>query len=116
MSKMSKAQHADMIEAQKELREILKPGDTVGVIQRHVSRSGMLRHLSLYAGERNITHLAGRAMGDPAKDINGRWVLKVPGCGMDMHFATVYNLSRSLFHEPGTVGEDAGYALTHRTL
>jgi hypothetical protein len=113
MARMTKAQQADTLAAQEELREILSPGDVVGVIQRHVSRSGMLRHLSLYAGERNITHLAGRAMADPARDIHGHWVLKVGGCGMDMHFATVYNLARTLF--PST-DSDGGYSLTHRTL
>lgn len=113
MTNMTKKQRADMIEAQEELRTILSPGDTVNVIQRHVSRSGMMRHLSLFVGDRNITHLAGRAMGDPARDIKGHWVLKVPGCGMDMHFATVYNLAFVLF--PSKDG-DGGYSLTHRTL
>lgn len=34
-------------EARKRLKEVLKPGDTVYTILRHVSRSGMTRHISL---------------------------------------------------------------------
>lgn len=36
-------------EAQDTLRRILKPGDTVYTILRHVARSGMLRRLDVYA-------------------------------------------------------------------
>lgn len=36
-------------EAQDTLRRILKPGDTVYTILRHVSRSGMQRRLDVYA-------------------------------------------------------------------
>lgn len=113
MAKMTKAQQAQMAAAREELRALLSPGDVVGVIQRHVSRSGMMRHLSLYFGDRNITWLAGQAMGERVHDLNGYHVLKVSGCGMDMHFATVYNLSRTLFPSPDS---DGGYILTHRTL
>lgn len=84
-------------EARAELRAMLKPGDTVNVIQRSVSQSGMSRQLSLFIGTRNITHLAARAMGDKLDHKTGHAALKVGGCGMDMHFATVYNLSRSLW-------------------
>ena len=40
---MTKAQMAERDEAIANLREILKPGDTVYTILRHVSKSGMSR-------------------------------------------------------------------------
>lgn len=128
-----------------ELRSMLKPGDTVNVIQRHVSASGMQRHLSLFVGDQEITFLAATALGEKVAHTYGA-AIKVNGCGMDMHFATVYNLSRALWPtghpcngNDGPVREggcpsndhvndrerdfstnrthsDGGYALRHRTL
>lgn len=105
-----KAQRAAEVEAaREELRQILPPGAQVLVLQRHVAPSGMTRWLDLYAmvdGElRRITETAATAMDDHTtyKDGHG-WTLKVGGCGMDMHFATVYNLSRALYRD--------GYACT----
>lgn len=88
-------------EARRELRAMLKPGGVVHVVQRHVAGSGMTRYLSLFVVRggnlRNVTHLAARVMDEPLHDWHGYNVLRVGGCGMDMHFATVYNLSRALF-------------------
>lgn len=97
MTTLTKKRIAERDEAREELRQILSVGDTVDVIQRHVSQSGMMRYLSLRAGDRDITSLAGKAMAEKVYDYHGHWALKVGGCGMDMHFATVYNLSRALW-------------------
>lgn len=98
MTRMTKAQQQAQREAQDELREILSPGDTVGVIQRHVSRSGMMRYLSLRVTDgRDITRLAALAMGEKVHEHGGHSVIKVSGCGMDMHFHTVYGLARTLW-------------------
>ena len=88
-------------QARKDLRKMLKPGAEVKVVQRHVSSSGMSRRLSLfYVDGRgkmfDITRNAAAAMGERLQD---DWTIKVGGCGMDMHFATVYGLSRSLYPE-----------------
>jgi hypothetical protein len=48
-------------------------------------------------GLRDITGYAAKAMDDRLD--RDRWGLKVGGCGMDMCFATVYNLGRALFPE-----------------
>lgn len=104
----TKAQAQQMEEARQELRKMLKPGDTVYCNIRHVSRSGMFRIISLHiitATEtsngkpylRDINGLAAKAMDDRLD--RDRWGLKVGGCGMDMCFATVYNLGAALFPE-----------------
>ena len=108
------------------LRGMLKPGDTVNTILRHVSRSGMSRSISLLKGDEDITFWAARAMGDKIDQNNGG--IKIGGCGMDMGFALVYNLGYCLFPEgfkvegTGRNGDksggdkDGGYALKHRWL
>lgn len=92
---------------------------TVYVIQRHVSRSGMLRRLSLFVivdGDlRDVTYWAAAALGRKlTTDRFGDWTLTVTGAGMDMHFHTVYQLSRALFTD--VTDGNAGYVLQHRSV
>lgn len=91
-------------EAIAQLREIIKPGDTLYTILRHVSRSGMQREISVVTSEhRNIDYLVARALGDRIGKHDG---VIVGGCGMDMGFHLVYNLSYALFpHGFGCIGE-----------
>ncbi len=124
-----KAEQADAIER---LRALLKPGDTVFTILRHVSSSGMSRSISCVIpdaeqGFHDITWLVGRALDYPRRDDGG---LKVTGCGMDMSWHLVYNLGWALWpkgfdhterthprngsKEPRDT--DGGYALTARWL
>lgn len=123
---IKEGQRLQRLQAQEELRDILKPGDTVCCLLRHCSRSGMRRHISLFApGTVDITYSAALAMGDKRADDGG---IKVDGCGVDMGFALVYNLGRTLFLEGfavegcGRNGDtsghdtDGGYALNHRWL
>ena len=137
----TKAQTAERAEAIAKLREYLHPGDTVRTILRHVSASGMSRSISLIItveGEPvDISYLAARAMGDKLDPRRGG--IKIGGCGMDMGFALVYGLSRTLFRDGFTcAGErcrandhanppyperdgamqhsDPGYALSHAWL
>jgi len=86
------------------LKKHIKPGDRVYTSLRHVSRSGMMRHISvLIASETdgkpdifNITGWVGTALDYKRADDGG---LKVGGCGMDMGFSVVYSLSRVLFRD-----------------
>jgi hypothetical protein len=93
------------------LREALKPGDTVSTILRHVSRSGMMRSISLIVardGEPwDISYFAARVLDDRIDERRGG--IRTGGCGMDMGFHLVYSLSRRLFPE-GFVcpGEEKG--------
>ena len=123
------------------LHEHLKPGDTVHTILDHVSRSGMsrdIRVIVLGASADDIWHpnyAVRTVLGYPrAKHGDG---LRVGGCGMDIGFSVVYNLSRAMFpdgfecvgdkcpsndhfngdrnHKPHRHA-DGGYALRHRWL
>lgn len=119
-------------EARERLREILTRGQEVSCVLRHVSRSGMMRHISLLVvdenGEiRDISYWAGQAIGSKLANDGG---IKVGGCGMDMGFHLVYTLARAVFgdleptpeekanHPKWTSAEAhygyGGYALKHR--
>ncbi len=95
--KVSKQQHEESL---KQLREWIKPGDTVHTILRHVSRSGMQRTIGLVIAKKDgtmihpnwhVANVTGYSL-DPKRE-----GLKIGGCGMDMGFALVYDLSRRLF-------------------
>ena len=85
-------------EALDRLREWIKPGDTVYCILRHRSSSGMSRRISFAisrCGEiSQVDWLIARALDYRIHQDGG---LKVSGCGMDMGFHVVYNLSRTMF-------------------
>lgn len=141
MSRMSKQDKAEQAHAIDRLRSQLAPGTVVYTILRKVSRSGMMRHISLVVPEEgggmwDITGQAALAMGTRWDRNTGG--IKVSGAGMDMGFHLVYNLSRALYPEGhgctgekcpsndhsngdrdftgGTVHRDGGYALRHRWL
>lgn len=104
---MTKAQKAEQEEARERLRKMLRPGQTVYTVLRHVSRSGMMREISLHAAEGSevlwLTGLAARAMGERVGKLEG---IRASGCGMDMGFHLVYSLSRVLFPEGfGCIGK-----------
>jgi hypothetical protein len=88
-------------EARERLLQWLKPGDTVYTILRHRSASGMSRRISPillptepggYAHhlDRSVAILLG------IKGDNGEGCT-MGGCGMDMGFALVYDLSQALW-------------------
>jgi hypothetical protein len=108
--------------ARASLLKKLKPGDTVHTILRHVSRSGMMRHISVVIGAEDITWEVALVTGDKRADNGG---IKMTGCGMDMGFALVYELGARLWPN-GTAAPhgtrngkpdcDGGYALKQRWL
>ncbi len=89
---------------------------TVYTVLRSVSSSGMTRHISLKVAQGDdiydITYLAAQVLGDKVYDKHGHNTLKVNGCGMDMGFSVVYNLSSVLFAGQ----ERAGYKIAQRWL
>src|SRR5689334_5075266 len=91
---------SDKQESRDLLLEVLKPGDTIHCILRSVSRSGMSRRIDFFKltenGELYLTPRIAKVLDMPF-DYNKRG-LRVDGCGMDMGFATVYELSHALFH------------------
>lgn len=119
-------------EAAADLRAMLTDTRTVYVIQRRVSASGMNRKLSLVVLDtssgtpelRDVTVKVAAVMGERVHDANGYHALNVGGAGMNMHFHTVYRLSRRLYAdetierpEGSPRGEsEAGYVLNYSTL
>jgi len=98
------------------LTNYVKEGQTVYTVLRSVSSSGMTRNISLYIADgdkiEDITYWASIASGATLREVNGSRAIRVNGCGMDMGFHLVYNLSSVLFH-----GKDrAGYILKQAWL
>lgn len=95
--KVSKARQQ---EALNRLKEWIKPGDTIYTHVESVARSGMSRTMHVYKMEDNepryLTNTIVDALGySQAKD----GALRISGCGMDMGFALVYDMSRVLFRD-----------------
>lgn len=90
------------------LRERVPRGTRIYAIVRNVSRSGMSRHMDFYMITGNqpvyLTGYIATILGLR----RGNHGAKVDGVGMDMAFATVYNLGLWLY--------DDGYALTSEIL
>src|SRR3990172_2873899 len=95
---MTKAERQAMQDATEKLREWIKPGDTVYTILRHVSRSGMQREIGIVllkdGTDLHPNYLVAKALGERVGKFDS---VIVGGCGMDMGFHLVYNLSRALF-------------------
>ena len=104
--KVDKAAYEEAVELAKRL---LKKGDHVYGIVRSVAKSGTSRTNDFYVIVDNQPVYLSNAMAHilGVQQVGGG-ALKITGCGMDMIFACVYELSRRLF--------DDGYALKHDSL
>lgn len=115
---------AEIEQAKTALRKLLKPNMTVYTIINHRSASGTSRSITLCIGGKNgeiikLDHLAITAGLGTFDAKNGG--IKVSGCGMDMGFALVYDLGRTLWpngtkKQHGAPDADGGYALKHSWL
>lgn len=91
-------------QAEKTLREVLNPGDTVKTILRHCSRSGMMRSISPIINGSDYSWAVARLLGDTIDKNHGG--IKVSGCGMDMGFDLIHRLGITLFPNGfGCIGE-----------
>ena len=95
----------------------LKPGMTVCTILDHCSKSGMARDIRLVLtdadGPTHLSYHAARVLGYSMRG----GAIRISGCGMDMGFALVYELSSKLFpHDEKKPRESGGYALKQRWL
>jgi hypothetical protein len=103
---------AEMEDARESLlTHYVTQGATVYTILRSRSASGMSRTISLAVAldgkMQDITYYAAQALGERLIETNGRRAIRQNGCGTDMGFNLVYNLSSVLFK-----GEErAGYIL-----
>lgn len=106
------------------LHDLLKPGDTVYTILRHVSRSGMSRRISLVTADHvDLDYFIDKA--GFVRQSSSAPGLVATNCGMDMGFSLVYNLGARMWPngtpEPhgtrnGEPDSDGGYALKQRWL
>lgn len=107
MARLTKAAQAERADALAKLREWIKPGDTVYTVLDHVSASGMSRIIRVVllrcedgrTVDLHPNYAVGQVLGLRHGKRNGREVdgLVMGGCGMDMGFELVYQLSRALF-------------------
>lgn len=87
-------------EACEQLRQLFPIGSTIYCVIRSVSRSGMSREISFFAGGPNhevscVDWLVCRAL-----DYHlGKAGVKVSGCGMDMGFHVVYSVARVIYRD-----------------
>jgi len=85
-------------ESKTELSKIIKKGGTVYTNIIRVSNNGMYRHIKVYVvkgGEiLNITHLVADMLGYKTTKT---YSLGVSGCGMDMSYKVVADISDELF-------------------
>jgi hypothetical protein len=110
---------SEIAESKAALLEWLKPGMTVYTILDSCSRSGMCRHIRLVVLEgdspRYLSYHAAKVLGykcDRHSD-----AIRITGCGMDMGFALVYELSSALFaRDEANPHKSGGYALSQRWL
>lgn len=114
------------------LQEILPPGSTVYCIVTSVARSGMSRRMNFYTFKNGkngtpqkyfLTQLISEVLAGvsyTSKDWMAHSGLRVRGCGMDMGFHVVNNLSYILHGFPNedrkAPGCPAGYTLKHEWL
>jgi len=123
MAKITKARQQELEGHLQWLRKHLMPGDTVYTSLKHVTRSGMYRVIELYIIQDNTPF---RITGFAADLLEGYDLrhegAKAHGCGMDMGFHLVYNLSSRLFPDGfDCIGKDcpsndhmnAGNAISH---
>src|SRR3989304_10405352 len=96
MTQATKEQKADALKQLSDLR----PGETVYTKLNHVSKSGMYRVIDLYVMRdnqpRRISWSAAALLEGYDDHPEGG---KASGCGMDMGFHLVYNLSATLFRD-----------------
>ena len=126
MAKLTKAQQAERDESIKVLRKMLRPGTAVYCKLDHVSKSGMMREISLYiVYKRELVCINWRASQIIGWNQGKHGGIKVSGCGMDMGFHLVRTLSSRLYpkgfklakNQYGRNGDksgfdpDGGYAL-----
>ena len=97
-------------EAIEKLKEAIKEGDTLYTQVKHVSKSGMTRHIAVRFIKDDYpydyTYLVAKALDWGYSDKNHG--VKVGGCGMDMGFHLINSLSYTLY--------DDGYAIKQRWL
>lgn len=107
----------------RDIKKIVKPGQTIYCTLRHVSASGMQRRISLHTihkGELVSLDFSTAILTGRTRSDKGGIVCN--GCGMDMGFDLVYSLGYAIWpkgtpkphgRRNGEPDSDGGYALKH---
>ena len=105
-----------MWSAETRLENILDVGQEIYCIIRHVSQSGMTRHISFFCIENNQPKFLNGLIADYLDYKMNKYhdALVVGGCGMDMAFAVVHYLNSKLSHSKNTTYLE--YHLKHRII
>ena len=115
MTRQTIAEKTAQEEAREKCREMFPPGTTVSTVLRHVSRSGMMRSISVLAVEDgqayDASYWVARAIDEKIDQKNGG--IRISGAGMDMGWHLVYRLSNALYC-PDKYDHDAAYSLKQR--
>ena len=89
------------------LKEWFPKGSTASTTVVHVARSGMSRHIKVFAidGDRiiNVSHYVAEFLEMRYTDKNAVFV---GGCGMDMGFHLIYTLSSKLYDDGYAIKQD----------
>ena len=106
----------DYIYAQSRLNDLLDKKEEVFCIIRHVSQSGMTRHISFFIIKNQQPLFLDNLISDyldyrPNKYYTG---LVVNGCGMDMAFSVVHHLQEQMKHSKNT--NFLNYEFRHRII
>ena len=103
-------------EAEARLKELIQPGDTIYWVVRSVAPSGMSRRIDFYLIKDSHLLFLTTSIADllgyrySIDDWRCKKGMLVRGCGMDMIFSVVYDLSMSLFC-PEKYDHDKAYSL-----
>ena len=106
---MSKDKQKEMI---KELKKAFPKGSTAYTKLIHCSQSGMTRIIGVMGIKKNepnyYSYKVGELLDYKCSDKFGEYGVKVGGCGMDMGFHLIYQLSSILYKD--------GYAIKQRWI
>tara|TARA_R110001592_G_scaffold344545_1_gene635809 strand:- start:237 stop:563 length:327 start_codon:yes stop_codon:yes gene_type:complete len=91
----------------------LQLNDTIYCIIRHVSKSGMTRHIAFFNIQNNRPNFINTRISDLLDYRMNKHhdAIVVGGCGMDMAFSVVNNLQETINHKSFLV-----YKLDHRII
>lgn len=114
---MATAKEKKIEEARATLKKFIKPSDTIAIVIKSVSNSGMSRRMRVYSKiMKDITYLVATLCELPNNDKG----LLVQGCGMDMTFWLADHLTYSLYGYgkdlPKTLKGNGGKCLDWRVL
>jgi hypothetical protein len=123
MARYTKTEQAEALD---QLHALINKGDTLYTVIRSAAKSGMSRTIDVYvikpqtrngATTHGLTYLSGYIAKVLDLPRNNDGALKITGCGMDMGYAIVHELSSRMFrNDDGSYSHDGAYSLKHEWI